>query len=135
MERTAPTVVSCATCSTPRSAPCTAEGCLPAFLPAAAANGRTIVIGAGKGAAAMARAVEAHWPRPAVGPGGHALRPCGAVRSASRSSRPPIRCPTRPANAPRSASSTLVAGLTENDLVLCLISGGGSALLALPAEA
>jgi glycerate 2-kinase len=40
----------------------TAEGCLPSFLPAPPPNGRTIVVGAGKGAAEMARVVEAHWP-------------------------------------------------------------------------
>ena len=45
----------------------TAEGCLPAFLPKRPANGRTIVVGAGKGAAEMARVVEAHWPGPLEG--------------------------------------------------------------------
>src|SRR6266404_6680928 len=38
-----------------------AEKCLPAFLPAPSPNGRTLVIGAGKGAAAMAKAVEDRW--------------------------------------------------------------------------
>ena len=38
-----------------------AEKCLPAFLPVPPAKGRTLVIGAGKGAAAMAKVVEDHW--------------------------------------------------------------------------
>ena len=38
-----------------------ADKCLPTFLPAPPINGRTLVIGAGKGAAAMAQAVERHW--------------------------------------------------------------------------
>jgi hydroxypyruvate reductase len=39
-----------------------AEKCLPPHLPQPSPHGRTLVIGAGKGAAAMARAVEDHWP-------------------------------------------------------------------------
>src|SRR3990167_8176259 len=38
-----------------------AEKCLPAFLPQPSPHGRTLVIGAGKGAAAMAKVVEDHW--------------------------------------------------------------------------
>lgn len=38
-----------------------AEKCLPQYLPKPVPGGRTIVIGAGKGAAAMAKAVEDHW--------------------------------------------------------------------------
>ena len=38
-----------------------AERCLPAHLPKPPPHGRTIVIGAGKGAAAMAKTVEVHW--------------------------------------------------------------------------
>src|SRR6476661_2335303 len=37
------------------------EKCLPDFLPEPPARGRTLVIGAGKGAAAMAKVVEEHW--------------------------------------------------------------------------
>ena len=89
----------------------------------------------------------ARWPRrssavagsAAVGPGRHALRPRAAgvpaaTPGASRWSRPRTRCPTRPAGAPPRASLELAQGLSADDLVLCLISGGGSALLALPAE-
>ena len=51
-------------------------------------SGRTIVVGAGKAAAAMARAVEAHWPRRRSGSRRHPLRPWRADSRASRSSRP-----------------------------------------------
>ena len=109
-----------------------AERCLPAFLPSPSANGRTIVIGAGKGAAAMAKAVEAHWPGKLEGlvvtryGHGAACRDIEVVEAAH-----PV-----PDDAGRQAAARMLAmvqGLNENDLVLCLISGGGSALLAMPA--
>ena len=109
-----------------------AERCLPAFLPPPSANGRTIVIGAGKGAAAMAKAVEAHWPGKLEGlvvtryGHGAACRDIEVVEAAH-----PV-----PDDAGRQAAARMLAmvqGLNENDLVLCLISGGGSALLAMPA--
>ena len=62
----------------------------------------------------------------------HALRLCRALPSASASSKPRIPCPTQ---AGLAASRTLlepVAGLTADDLVIALISGGGSALLPSP---
>ena len=109
-----------------------AERCLPAFLPPPSATGRTIVIGAGKGAAAMAKAVEAHWPGKLEGlvvtryGHGAACRDIEVVEAAH-----PV-----PDDAGRQAAARMLAmvqGLNENDLVLCLISGGGSALLAMPA--
>lgn len=109
-----------------------AERCLPAFLPPPSANGRTIVIGAGKGAAAMAKAVEAHWSGKLEGlvvtryGHGAACRDIEVVEAAH-----PV-----PDDAGRQAAARMLAmvqGLNENDLVLCLISGGGSALLAMPA--
>ena len=54
-------------------------------------------------------------------------------QDASRSSRPRTRCPTRPAGGAAQRIVELAQGLTADDLVLCLISGGGSALLSLPA--
>ena len=103
--------------------------------------GRTVVLGAGKAGGAMAQAVEALWPAdaPLSGPGGHALRPHAAAagracRSASKWSRPRIPCPTPPACEAAQRILALAQGLTADDLVLCLISGGGSALLTLPAE-
>ncbi|MBL8489488.1 MAG: glycerate kinase [Rhodocyclaceae bacterium] len=105
--------------------------CVPPHLPAPPA-GRLIVVGAGKASAAMARAVEDHWPGPLEGlvatRYGHALacRRIAIVEAAH---------PVPDANGMEAARRMLdlVAGLTADDLVLCLISGGGSALLPLPA--
>src|SRR3546814_3854175 len=59
-----------------------AERCLPSYLPRKAPRGRTVVIGAGKGAAAMAKVVEDHWPHPLTGlvitPYGHGVD-CGLI--------------------------------------------------------
>jgi glycerate 2-kinase len=94
--------------------------------------GRTIVIGAGKAAARMAEGVERHWQGPLSGlvvtryahgaptrsievvEAGHPVPDAAGVEAAER-------------------MLALVQGLTEDDLVLCLMSGGGSALLSLPA--
>jgi hydroxypyruvate reductase len=107
------------------------EKCVPAYLPPAP-RGRTIVIGAGKASAAMARVVEEHWPGPLSGlvvtRYGHAV-PCERIEIVEASH--PV-----PDAAGRDAAARILAmvqGLTADDLVLCLISGGGSALLALPA--
>jgi glycerate 2-kinase len=104
---------------------------LPRHLPAPP-SGRTVVVGAGKAAAAMAQAVEQHWPGPLSGlvvtRYGHAV-PCRRIEVVE--ARHPV-----PDAAGRAAAGRILAsveGLTEDDLVLCLISGGGSALLALPA--
>ena len=107
------------------------EKCVPPFLPRPP-RGRTIVVGAGKAAATMAQAVENHWPGELSGLvvtryGHHA--PCRRIEVVEASH--PV-----PDLAGREAAERmlkLVQGLGEDDLVLCLISGGGSALLALPA--
>ena len=106
--------------------------CVPAHLPRRP-KGRTIVIGAGKASGAMARAVEDHWEGPLEGlvvtRYGHKLP---TTRIEVVEARHPV-----PDAAGREAAARilkLVQGLTPDDLVLCLISGGGSALLALPAE-
>lgn len=110
-----------------------AEKCLPAFLPSPPVHGRTLVIGAGKGAAAMARTVEQHWQGDLSGMvvtrygHGAACTQIEVVEAAH-----PV-----PDEAGRQAAARMlqmVQGLTKDDLVLCLISGGGSSLLALPAE-
>ena len=103
-------------------------------------KGRTLVLGAGKAGGAMAQAVEALWPQDAPLSGlvvtryGHTPpRPAGLperieVVEASH----PV-----PDSAGLQAAERMLAltqGLTADDLVLCLISGGGSALLTLPAE-
>jgi glycerate 2-kinase len=95
-------------------------------------RGRTIVVGAGKAAAAMARAVEENWPGDLAGlvvtRYGHAV-PCRRVEIVEAAH--PVPDAVGEAAARRMLAS--VGGLSPDDLVLCLVSGGASALLALPA--
>ncbi|WP_332813371.1 glycerate kinase type-2 family protein [Ramlibacter sp.] len=103
-------------------------------------KGRTLVLGAGKAGGAMAQAVEALWPAGAPLSGlvvtryGHVPpRPPGlAGRIEVVEAAHPVPDAAGLAAARRILS--LAHGLTPDDLVLCLISGGGSALLTLPAE-
>lgn len=104
---------------------------VPRFLPARP-KGRTIVIGAGKASAAMALAFERAWDGPLEGlvvtRYGHGA-PCERIEIVEAAH--PV-----PDAAGRAAAGRIldkVRGLTEDDLVVALISGGGSALLALPA--
>jgi glycerate 2-kinase len=108
--------------------------CIPPHLPDAP-RGRLIVIGAGKASAAMARAVEDHWPGPAsqlsglvVTRYGYAV-PCDHIEIVEAAH--PV--PDAAGLAAAERLLALVQGLTADDLVLCLISGGGSSLLPLPA--
>lgn len=105
--------------------------CLPPHLPAPP-KGRTIVIGAGKGAAAMAQAVEAHWQGPLSGlvvtRYGHGA-PCRHIEVVEAGHPVPDEAGWQAAQ----RMLDKVGGLTEDDLVLCLVSGGGSSLLSLPA--
>lgn len=113
-----------------------AHACLPAFLPNPPHRGRTLVIGAGKGAASMAKAVEDHWEGDISDISGLVVTRYGHSVDCSRIEVVEAAHPV-PDDAGRRASDRMmemVRGLTENDLVICLISGGGSALLALPAE-
>ncbi len=107
------------------------EDLLPPRLPAPPL-GRTVVVGAGKAAAAMARAVDDHWDGPLDGlvvtPYGHAL---ACRRIAVLEAAHPVPDAAGQAAARRAVG--LVRGLGPDDLVLALISGGGSSLLALPA--
>jgi glycerate 2-kinase len=105
--------------------------CIPAHLPAPP-RGRLIVIGAGKASAAMASAVEQHWSGPLSGlvvtRYGYAV-PCERIEIVE--SAHPV-----PDAAGLGAARRMlerVKTLSEDDLVLCLFSGGGSALLPLPA--
>ena len=95
-------------------------------------KGRTIVVGAGKAAASMARAVEEHWPGPLSGlvvtRYGHGV-PCKRIEVIEAAH--PVPDARGRAAAQRILDS--VKNLTGDDLVLALISGGGSALLVLPA--
>jgi len=104
---------------------------VPPHLPAPP-KGRTLVVGAGKAAAAMAAAVEAHWPGPLSGlvvtRYGHGL-PCKRIEVVEAGHPVPDAAGSRAAQ----HILELVKGLSADDLVLCLISGGGSALLTLPA--
>ncbi len=96
-------------------------------------KGRAVVIGAGKAAASMAKAVEDNWPGPLEGlvitryEHGLPLERIKVVEAGH---------PVPDAEGARAADDILglLEGLTEDDLVLCLISGGGSSLLAKPGE-
>jgi hydroxypyruvate reductase len=104
---------------------------LPRYLPKAP-RGRTLVIGCGKAAASMAKAVEDHWPGQLSGMvvtryGYHVPTQRIEVVEAAH----PV-----PDEAGRKAAERMlqmVQGLSPEDLVLFLVSGGGSALLSLPA--
>ena len=107
---------------------------VPANLPPPPA-GRTVVVGAGKAAASMARAVEAHWPDDKALSGlvvtryGHGVGPLKRIEVVEAAHPIPDAAGQ---NAARRILD-LVTGLGPEDLTLCLISGGGSALLSLPA--
>jgi hydroxypyruvate reductase len=103
-------------------------------------KGRTVVIGAGKAGGAMAQAVEALWPAGAPLSGLVVTRyhhtpprPEGlAQRLEVVEAAHPV--PDAAGLAAAKRILQLTQGLTEDDLVLCLISGGGSSLLTLPCE-
>ena len=112
---------------------------MPGLLPPPP-RGRTLVLGAGKAAGAMAHALETLWPADAplaglvvtryhhIPPRPEGLKQRIEVVEASH----PV-----PDQAGRDASERMLAlaqGLTVDDLVICLVSGGGSALLTLPAN-
>ena len=103
---------------------------LPLFLPPPP-RGRTIVIGAGKAAAEMAAQLEAVWPGPLEGVVvtryGHAV-PCRHIRVLEAAHPFPDENGIAAARAIRAA----LAGLSADDLVISLMSGGGSALLVEP---
>lgn len=110
-----------------------------AFLPPPP-KGRTIVLGAGKAGGSMAQAVEALWPADAPLEGlvvtrYHHIppRPEGLKKRLElvEASHP---VPDAAGLAAAQRIMEMTRGLTKDDLVLCLISGGGSALLTLPAE-
>ncbi|MFA6070651.1 hydroxypyruvate reductase [Janthinobacterium lividum] len=106
--------------------------CIPPHLPPAP-KGRLIVIGAGKASAAMAQAVEQHWPGPLSGlvvtRYGYAV-PCERIEIVEASHPVPDAAGMQAAQ----RMLDLVANLQADDTVLCLISGGGSSLLALPLD-
>ena len=105
--------------------------CLPPHLPVPS-KGRTIVIGAGKASAAMARALEDHWPGPLEGlvvtRYGYE-QPCERIEIAQAAHPVPDEAGIMASR----RIAQMVSALSEDDLVIALISGGGSALLAAPA--
>ncbi len=107
------------------------ERCLPRHLPPPP-KGRTLVIGAGKASAAMARALEDHWPGPLQGlvvtRYGYNV-PCQRIEIVEAAHPVPDAAGLRAA----ARIQALVQGLNADDLVIALISGGGSSLLVAPA--
>lgn len=107
---------------------------LPATLPRPP-RGRTLVVGGGKAAAAMAAAIEQHWPSQAALSGlvvtryGHSL-PTRRIRVIEAGH------PLPDAQGQQAAAAMLdeIARLTPDDLLLVLLSGGASSLLALPVD-
>ena len=111
-----------------------AQNKLSDFLPKQAPTGRVVVVGAGKGAAAMAAELERVWPYPEVALSGLVI------------TRYEHTCPTQyievveashpvPDGAGEAAAKRILAsvqGLQAEDLVIALMSGGASALLSLP---
>ena len=106
--------------------------CVPAHLPALS-SGRLVVIGAGKASAAMARAVEDHWRGPLSGlvvtRYGYGV-PCRRIEVVEAAHPVPDAAGLMAAQ----RILALAERLTADDTVLCLISGGGSALLAAPLD-
>ena len=106
--------------------------CVPRHLPEPP-KGRLLVIGAGKASGAMARALEDCWPGELSGlvvtRYGYKV-PCERIEVVEAAHPVPDAAGLLAA----ARISKLVQGLTADDTVLCLISGGGSALLALPLD-
>jgi glycerate 2-kinase len=106
--------------------------CLPPHLPAPPA-GRTIVVGAGKASAAMAKAFEDSWPGEATGlvvtRYGYAVQ-CRKIEIVEAAHPVPDSAGLSAAQRIRE----MVSMLSPDDLVVCLISGGGSSLLTMPLE-
>ncbi len=111
--------------------------------PTPSSGGRTIVIGAGKAGGSMAQAVEALWPQDAPMQGlvitrYHHIPPLpDSLKSMKQRIEIVEAAHPVPDAAGLKASERMLAmlqDLSKDDLVLCLISGGGSALLTLPAD-
>jgi len=107
-----------------------ADCCIPSHLPPPP-GGRTVVIGAGKASAAMAHALEQHWVGPLSGlvvtRHGYAV-PCERIEIVTASHPVPDAAGLEAAG----RLLGLVGGLGPEDLVIALLSGGGSALLPMP---
>lgn len=104
---------------------------LPRYLPKPP-KGRTLVIGCGKAAASMAKALEDHWPGQLSG---MVVTRYGYNVPTKRIEVVEAAHPVPDESGRKAAERMLnmVRGLSADDLVLFLVSGGGSALLSLPA--
>ena len=105
---------------------------MPAHMPKPP-RGQTIVVGAGKASAAMAQVFEQNWQAPLEGlivtRYGHGV-PCTKIEIVEASHPVPDDAGTKAA----ARMLQMVQGLSSDDLVVALISGGGSALLSLPVD-
>ncbi|HEX4326017.1 MAG TPA: glycerate-2-kinase family protein, partial [Burkholderiales bacterium] len=111
---------------------------VPAYLPLPP-RGRTLVVGAGKAGASMARAVEQHWPENAPLEGLMITRYAhgyGGAEALQRISVVEAGHPVPDESGETAAREIMrrVQALGPDDLLLALVSGGGSALLSLPVE-
>ena len=113
---------------------------VPAHLPSPP-KGRTVVVGAGKAAAAMAKAVETHWPADAPLEGIVITRYAHGYDGSDADAMPLTRVRVLEAGHPVPDEAGEIAAkeilaiaetLTTDDLLLVLVSGGGSSLLSLP---
>jgi glycerate 2-kinase len=108
------------------------EVTLPAFMPKPP-KGRTIVVGAGKASAAMARTFEQNYSAPLEGlivtRYGHAVK-CDRIEIVEAAHPVPDEAGTKAA----ARILHMMQSLTADDLVVALISGGGSSLLSLPVD-
>lgn len=107
---------------------------IPAYLPAPP-RGRTLVVGAGKAAAAMALAVEQNWPAAAPLSGLVVTRyDHGLLTNRINIVEAGHPVPDEAGQTAAREMLRLADSLGKDDLLLALISGGGSSLLSLPAE-
>jgi glycerate 2-kinase len=110
---------------------------VPSHLPTPP-KGRTIVVGAGKAAAAMAKAVEDNWPASAPLSGLVITRYAHGYEGEDALKRIEVieaghPVPDMAGEQAAERIFALARGATEDDLLLVLVSGGGSSLLSLPA--
>ncbi|HPF78619.1 MAG TPA: DUF4147 domain-containing protein, partial [Alphaproteobacteria bacterium] len=109
------------------------QNCLPPFIPAPPQNGKTYIVGAGKAAAKMAQVFEQHYKGQFSGT---VITRYGFVADTQTIKVIEASHPN-PDQAGRDGAKEILqiaSNATENDLVICLLSGGGSSLLSCPAE-
>jgi glycerate 2-kinase len=108
------------------------SNCVQAHMPSPP-KGRTIIVGAGKASAAMAQVFEKNWNTPIEGlvitRYGHGVS-CKNIEIVEAAHPVPDEAGTRAA----ARMLKMLEGLSPDDLVVALMSGGGSALLSLPAN-